>query len=219
METQRVRNPLTRRMINVGGPTYTDLIVKGYTFVNGELQAPTVTVPKVTVPKVISPKVTSPKVRVPVTSPKVTSPKVQVPKVTVPKVTSPKVQVIPGWIPKVEPLEIQRQKILDAEERERAAVCANCDAYYIQRYTAFTVPELRNLQLIQQNCAKCSDLCARKYQRLAVPNAPACVQYKTAALRSSQQLAKLESQAMGAYIRAEAAAGRPVGHLFPKVPK
>lgn len=223
--TMKVRNPVTGRLIAVGGDTYNGLIARGYVLVNGTLQAPMIAVvnpivtPVVTPVNIPRPTVIIPKPVVTIPRPVVTIPPRPLAVPIPPRPMSPVKVIIPGTIPSMTNLEDQRRLILQEEEAKRVRLCKSCTELYINRYVPFTAAETNNLGLIVRACSECNNLCDAKYTREGFPNASECHKYKTAAIMGNAQLQKLQAQAFDARVRREAAMGQDVGYLFPSVPK
>lgn len=125
---------------------------------------------------------------------------------------------IPGPIPNVETLDVVVQQQLREEEAQRQRACGICQEYYLNRYVPFTVPELNNLRAIARHCSDCGRLCDQQYYRRGIVNPPQCTQYKTAGIQATNQVQRLEHQAINEAMRRDLAAGKDVTKYFPTVP-
>ena len=226
MEAAKVRNPVTGRMITVGGTTYNQLITQGYQL------APPVIPTTIPMPKVPVIPTTIPMPNVPATVPviptTITMPKVPT-KVPVIHTTSPTIITMPnvpvspvmylGPVPTVGTFQEEINRIAREEEDRRVRVCGICREYYIDRWNPFTIPELSNLSKIVQACSECAELCDAKHYRAGITNAKSCQSYKTATAAGQKQITNLDTAIRMKGIQAAQAAGTDIGKFFPAVPK
>ena len=231
MYANKVRNPITNRMINVGGDTYNALIASGYRLIGDTLYPPTqplypvpVTVfPTVPTNNPVFPTVVSPilptmqSVNKPVNNPIYPTVPITQPKIPSPKIPSPK--IVPGNIPTITAFEEEMMMLEREEDAKRTKLCGICKGYYIDRTRPFTTQEINNLGKIIQACDQCTKLCDAKYLRSGITNARECQQYRTAAAMGQKQHDRLEADLRVKAMNAAIMAGKDIDQYFPQVPR
>jgi hypothetical protein len=245
----KVRNPLTGRMITVGGDVYCKLLKSGQIKpskndpiedIQAALECLNVKEPGdeeympppppagkplplpgyVAVKPRPAPALPLPAPPAPASRPSYAPPAPAAPKA--PILAPVRREAIPspeGVVPRDNGFQQQIAAIQAEEDARRNKTCGICKSYAVDRYQPFTLREVNNLGVITQACQECSDLCIQRATRAGRPNAPECNQYRAAVVSGQRQYNALMAQQRMNGIRLNEVAGRDVGQFFPQVPK
>jgi len=209
---QKVLNPKTNRLINVGGSTYNRLVAEGV-------------LPQSPTPKYMPP---SPN---PLPSPKYMpsspNPPVKITPYSNPQtiIKSNPIIVNPNTIPNINTFTTTIDQKIQEETDEKKKVCKVCDELYVDRIKnlrPFKEEELPILKKIRDNCKRCHTLHTYSDSRSGSTSKETLF-YKNASDSCETKIKELENKLASdtvKFLHSPAIPKRPdIDFLFPKVPK